>query len=183
MRNLSIFIFHDHGTFLWSSGVLYIVFQFSLNENTNGSLLMYHGQLTISPHLLLFSLGEVSFATEPQQEAWGRVSTLFFLPIHFCPLFMFLQAFTLTKPLLCEPTAHRVTFLPVRRLILGILRMLMQLSFLFHVKPALPTYIINVLVLLAHCSLDHIFVCPCEEMKLVGPFSNGCVIYTNHFTR
>lgn len=58
------------------------------------------------------------------------------------------RAFTLTKPLLWAPTAHRVTFLPARRRILGILRMQMQHSLLFY-------------VLRSHRAVDPIFVGLC----------------------
>lgn len=94
---------------------------------------------------------------------------------YFFSLFQFPQAFTLTKLFLCEPTAHCVTFLLARRHIpvLGILRMQMQLSFLFYVKRAPPPYIINLSVLFAHWSYFCMRIC--VEMKLAMP------IPTNRF--
>lgn len=131
---------------------LFSIFQFLLEYRFKELIVDVSRQLTVCPHLLLVSLPEVSFATEPQEQAWGWVSKSFFLPFYFCPPFQFPQAFTLTKLLLCEPTAHRVTFLLARRQMLGILKMQMQIHFLFCIKSALPPYIVNLLVLSAYWS-------------------------------
>lgn len=64
--------------FLWCEVALLVVVEVSR-------------QLTVWPHLLLVSLPEVSFATEPQEQAWGWVSELFFPPFSFCPPFSFLK--------------------------------------------------------------------------------------------
>lgn len=104
---------------------------------------------------------------------------LFFSPFFLLPSFQFPPAFTLTKLLLCEPTARRVTFLLARRQILGILRMQMQLGFLLCVKQALSPHIDN-LFSFFFCSLLiflYVYVCRNEiehPHKLLLPDYKNC---------